>query len=111
MGEVTKQIVAPRTGIAFEVKKGGKFRLVDLEGKQVSDLVVFRRSDLTERLSQGNTRKLNNTWLLTTGNRLYSTKCRSLLTITGDTVGRHDLQSSACSPYDYPIRVRLRQWR
>jgi uncharacterized protein YcgI (DUF1989 family) len=24
-----------------------------------------------------------------------------------DTVGRHDLQSSACSPYDYPIRFGI----
>jgi len=70
--------------------------------------VVFARNDLTERLSQGNTRKLNNTWLLSTGHRLYSTKCRSLLTIIADTVGRHDLQSSACSPYDYPVRFGIR---
>ncbi len=59
-------------------------------------------------MSQGNTRKLNNTWLISTGNRLYRTRCRPLLTIVADTVGRHDLQSSACSPYDYPIRFGIR---
>ncbi len=100
----TRQVVPPRGGAAFLVARGQRFRITDLEGRQVSDLVVFSKDDSTERLSQGNTRKLNNTWLLTTGHRLYSTKCRPLLTIVADTVGRHDLQSSACSPYDYPIR-------
>jgi uncharacterized protein YcgI (DUF1989 family) len=107
MGEeraVTHQVVPPRGGFAFFVRRGQRFRITDLEGQQVSDLVVFAKDDPTERLSQGNTRKLNNTWLLSTGHRLYSTKCRPLVTIVGDTVGRHDLQSSACSPYDYPIR-------
>jgi uncharacterized protein len=100
-------IVPPRGGFAFFVRRGQRFRITDVEGQQVSDLVVFSKDDPTERLSQGNTRKLNNTWLLSTGHRLYSTKCRPLLTIVADTVGRHDLQSSACSPYDYPIRFGI----
>lgn len=100
-------ILSPATGIAFLLDRGRRFRIVDVEGKQVSDLVVFLREDLTERFSPGNTRKLNNTWLLSDGALLYSTKCRALLRIVSDTVGRHDLQSSACSPYDYPIRFGL----
>jgi uncharacterized protein YcgI (DUF1989 family) len=100
--------IPPRDGYAFTLHEGQRFRITDVEGQQVSDLVVFMRADPRERLSQGNTRKLNGTWLLSTGHRLYSTKCRSLLTITADTVGRHDLQSSACSPYDYPIRFGIR---
>jgi uncharacterized protein len=102
-----QHIVPPRGGVAFFLTRGQRFRITDLEGKQVSDLVVFSKDDTTERLSQGNTRKLNNTWLLSTDQRLYSTKCRPLLTIVADTVGRHDLQSSACSPYDYPIRFGI----
>ncbi|HKX19130.1 MAG TPA: urea carboxylase-associated family protein [bacterium] len=102
-----RQVVPPRGGAAFFVARGQRFRITDLEGQQVSDLVVFSKDDPTERLSQGNTRKLNNTWRLSAGHRLYSTKCRPLLTIVADTVGRHDLQSSACSPYDYPIRFGI----
>jgi len=106
-GADVRQIVPPRSGFAFVVTRAQRFRITDLEGEQVSDLVVFSKDDPTERLSQGNTRKLNGTWLLTAGHRLYSTKCRPLLTIVADTVGRHDLQSSACSPYDYPIRFGI----
>jgi uncharacterized protein YcgI (DUF1989 family) len=96
--------LAPASGLAMRLSAGQVLTIEDVEGQQVSDLVVFRADDPTERLSQGNTRKLNNTWLLSVGHVLYSTRCRGLLRITADTVGRHDLQSSACSPYDYPIR-------
>jgi uncharacterized protein len=101
--------IPPREGYAAVLRLGQRLRITDLEGQQVSDVVVFVRDDPTERLSGGNTRKLNNTWLLSTGHRLYSTKCRPLLQIVADTVGRHDLQSSACSPYDYPIRFGIQE--
>ncbi len=99
--------IPPRAGMAFEVEKGQRFRIAEVEGQQVSDLVVFLKEDPSERLSQGNTRKLNGTILLTKGHKLYSTRCRLLLTIVEDTVGRHDILSSACSPYDYPIRFGI----
>ena len=104
MTDLAETIVGPRTGLAFPLSQGGRFRITDMEGQQVSDLVVFALADTTERLSQANSRKLNNTWLVTAGHSLFSTKCRPLLRIVDDTVGRHDLQSSACSPYDYPVR-------
>lgn len=103
-----QEIVPPRSGLAFVVQRDQRFRIQELEGQQVSDVVVFLGHDPTERLSQGNTRKLNGTVLLTRGHRLYSTKCRALLTIVEDTVGRHDILSSACSPYDYPIRFGVK---
>jgi uncharacterized protein YcgI (DUF1989 family) len=105
---VWSEIVPPRSGLAFLVRKGQRFRIREVEGQQVSDLVVFLHSDPTERLSQGNTRKLNGTIRLTKGHRIYSTKCRPLLTIAEDTVGQHDILSSACSPYDYPIRFGVK---
>lgn len=101
---VEGQLLGPADGMASRLERGQKLRIEDVEGQQVSDLVVFLADDVTERFSQANTRKLNNGWLISTGDTLYSTKCRPLLAIAEDTVARHDLQSSACSPYDYPIR-------
>jgi len=98
------QLLGPATGMASRLDRGQTLRIEDVEGQQVSDLVVFLADDPTERFSQANTRKLNNSWLISAGATLYSTKCRPLLAIVEDTVARHDLQSSACSPYDYPIR-------
>ena len=100
-------LVKARTGHAFEVPAGRRFRIVDVDGRQVSDLVAFVREDVTERLSQANTRKLNGALKISRGGVLYSTRCRPLLRITEDTVGEHDLLFSSCSSYDYRIRFGL----
>lgn len=97
-------VVAGGTGWAGEVAAGSLFRIVDVEGKQVGDLVLFRAGDHTDRLSVGNTRKMANSLIITTGAELWSTTYRRLGRIEDDTVGRHDLMASACTPYDYPIR-------
>ena len=102
-----ERLVPARTGYAFEMAKGARFRIVDIEGNQISDLVAFLSADRNERTSPGNTRKLNSTICLTTGGILYSTKCRGLLEITEDTVGEHDLLFSSCSEYDYRVRFGL----
>lgn len=100
-------LVKGGNGYAFDLPRGGRFRVVDVEGKQVSDLVVFLKEDLSERFSPGNTRKLNGALKLSRGSVLYSTKCRALLRITEDTVGEHDLLFSSCSAYDYQVRFGL----
>ena len=51
-------VVKARSGLAFTVVAGERFRVVDVAGEQVSDLVAFVRDDHSERLSQANTRKL-----------------------------------------------------
>jgi uncharacterized protein YcgI (DUF1989 family) len=100
-------VVKARSGLAFTVAAGERFRVVDVEGQQVSDLVAFLREDLSERFSQANTRKLNGVLKLTRGHTLYSTRCRKLLTLLQDTVGEHDILFSSCSAYDYRVRFGL----
>lgn len=99
--------VPARSGLAFDLARGQRFRIVDVEGQQVSDLVVFAAEDPSERLSPGNTRKLNRAIKLSRGHALYSTRCRPLLRIVEDTVGEHDLLFSSCSAYDYRVRFGL----
>jgi len=99
-------IKAP-TGLAFTVAAGRRFRVIDVEGQQVSDLVAFVSQDHAERLSQANTRKLNGALKLRKGHTLYSTRCRKLLTLAEDTVGEHDILFSSCSAYDYRVRFGL----
>jgi uncharacterized protein YcgI (DUF1989 family) len=100
-------VVRARSGLAFNVAAGERFRVVDVEGQQVSDLVAFVREDLSERFSQANTRKLNGVLKLHKGHTLYSTRCRKLLTLVEDTVGEHDILFSSCSSYDYRVRFGL----
>ncbi len=96
--------IKPGEALAVRLLPGQEFMIEDIYGTQVGDLVAFMAQDYTERFSPGNTRKLNHAWLITTGDILYSTKCRPLLTIVEDSVGRNDLLFSSCSPYDYPLR-------
>ena len=35
------QIIAPRTGTAFILKKGEQLKVTDIQGEQVSDFVCF----------------------------------------------------------------------
>jgi uncharacterized protein YcgI (DUF1989 family) len=103
-GTTDTHVVQGGTGWAAEVRAGSLVRIVDVEGKQVGDLVLLRAADHTDRLSVGNTRKMANSLFVTTGAELWSTTYRRLARIEDDTVGRHDLLASACTPYDYPIR-------
>ncbi len=104
-------LVAGGTGFAAAIPENSTLRVIDIEGKQVGDLVFFVADDSRERFSQANTRKLENTIYLRQGSRLWSTKCRPIATIARDSVERHDILSSACSPYDYPIRFGVHDHR
>jgi len=79
-------VVAGGTGWAGEVVAGSLLRIVDVQGKQVGDLVLFRAGDHTDRLSVGNTRKMANSLFVTTGAELWSTTYRRLARIEADTV-------------------------
>jgi uncharacterized protein len=96
--------VAGGTGWATEVGAGSLVRIEDVNGKQVGDLVLLRAAEPTDRLSVGNTRKMANSIFVSTGAVLWSNTYRELARIEADTVGRHDLIASACTPYDYPLR-------
>jgi uncharacterized protein len=97
-------VVVGGTGWAAELAAGSLLRIVDVDGKQVGDLVLFRAAEYTDRLSVGNTRKMAGSLFVTTGAELWSTTYRRLGRIEHDSVGRHDLLASACTPYDYPLR-------
>jgi uncharacterized protein YcgI (DUF1989 family) len=65
-------ILPPRGHVALEIERGQVMRVVDLEGRQVGDLVVFNRADLAEKFWISNTIRLNGTVFVTTGHVLYS---------------------------------------
>jgi uncharacterized protein len=99
-----RYLVKGGTGWAGVAPAGSLLRIIDVEAKQVGDLVLFCRDDPADRFSAGNTRKMANSIFITTGAIMWSTRYRQLARIEADTVGRHDLLASACTPYDYPIR-------
>ena len=87
----------PRVKIAREIARGQVMRVVDLEGRQVGDLVAFNRANLAEKFWISNTIRLNGTVFVTTGHVLYSELSKPMFTITADTCGRHDLLAGSCN--------------
>lgn len=94
---VFETTLLPRGWIAREIAQGEVLRVVDLEGKQVGDLIAFNRADLTEKFWISNTIRLNGTVFMTTGHVLYSELSNPMFTIVADTCGRHDLLAGSCN--------------
>lgn len=91
------QIVAPRSGTAFSLRKNETLRVIDPEGGQVSDLLAFMSEDVREVISNGRTIDYEETIRLTTGNRLWSNRSNPMLEIVEDKVGTHDFLLTPCS--------------
>lgn len=83
-GKVLREFVIPaREYAALTMKEGESLRFVDMEGKQVPDLVCFNQRDLSEEISMGNSLLINKRRELVKGNVLYSVICNPMMTITG----------------------------
>lgn len=89
--------IAPRTGVAFEMRKGQQLIVTDPTGEQVADLLAFRHDDPREVISSGRTLDYASRIYLTTGDKLYSNRSNVLLEIVEDDVGRHDFLLTPCS--------------
>lgn len=103
----SKRIEA-RGHLAFAMYAGQVCRVVDVEGKQVADLICFDLHDRTDKLSVNNTALLNGTHRAAVGQHLYSTRATVLMTIERDTCGVHDLLAGSCSEGTNRLRYGVR---
>ena len=97
------QTIPPRSGVAFELRRGQRLRVVDPEGEQVADLLAFERGDIGEVLSSGRSLDYAGSMRLSTGDALYSNRSRVMLRIVADEVGRHDFLLAPCSADTFRI--------
>jgi uncharacterized protein len=82
-GTIVEEWIIPARGYAaFYMKKGQVLRFVDIEGKQVPDLVCFNAQDLGEAINMGNSLLINKRREFIKGNVIYSIRCRPMMTIT-----------------------------
>ncbi len=90
-------IIPARAPWSHVVRKGQTLRIVDLEGNQAADCIVYSLADPTERYSAPDTMAAQGNIFLTTGTTLISNEGRLMMTIVADTCGRHDTIGGACS--------------
>ena len=93
----TLNIIPPRSGTAFILKKGQRLTVVDIEGEQVSDLICYNLHDKSEYLSSGRTIDYAETIYLTKGHPFYSNRSNVMFRMIEDTVGKHDFLLTPCS--------------
>ncbi len=83
-GTIVKEWIVPaKEYSAFTMRRGQTLRFVDIEGKQVPDLVCFNERDLTEHLNMGNSLLLNKRREFRQGDVLYSVLCNPMMIIVG----------------------------
>ena len=95
--------IEKQSGTAFTLKKGQLLKVIDALGGQVSDMVIFNKDDLGEKLSAGKTMDFEESILITKENYLWSNRSRKMMKIVEDTNGRNDILLAPCSPETFKI--------
>ncbi len=72
-------------------------RIVDLEGRQSADTLIFDATRSDVRYNAPNTVKLAKSVYVTKGVVLYDDLAQPMMTVIEDTVGRHDTLAGCCS--------------
>ena len=91
------EVVPKRAPWRYTVRAGQTLRVVDLEGNQAVDFLIYNASDLDERYSAQDTIAAQRNIFLKTGSVLCSNEGRPMMRITGTNVAYHDTIGGACS--------------
>jgi uncharacterized protein len=96
-GVVHDEVVPARAPWDHAVLRGQTLRIVDLEGNQAVDFLVYNLHDDAERYSFSETIVAQRNIFLTVGSVLLSNEGNPMMTVVDDNVGRHDTIGGACS--------------
>ncbi|GAB5466474.1 MAG: urea carboxylase-associated family protein [Candidatus Kapaibacteriales bacterium] len=97
------ETIEPQTGTAFILRRGQKLKIIDPQGEQVSDLVLFNRLDIREKISSGKTLDFEETIRITKGHHLWSNRSRQMAEIIEDTNGLNDFLLAPCCPETFKV--------
>jgi len=79
------------------IPRGSVLRIVDLEGCQAVDTLIYDAARSDVRYNAPNTVKLANSVYVSKGVVLYDDLAQPMMTVIDDTVGRHDTLAGCCS--------------
>ena len=94
---VHDEVVPARAPWLFRVYAGQRLRIVDLEGNQAVDFLIYSADDDAERYSAQDTIAAQGNLFLRDGAVLMSNEGRPMMTIVGTSVAYHDTIGGACS--------------
>ncbi|MDP3660415.1 urea amidolyase associated protein UAAP2 [Phenylobacterium sp.] len=94
---VADQVVAARAPWDHVVRKGQTLRIVDLEGNQAVDFLMYALADDAERYSAQDTIAAQGNIFLREGSVLLSNEGQAMAVVTATSVAYHDTIGGACS--------------
>jgi hypothetical protein len=94
---VLDEVVPARASWTAVVRKGQTLRIIDLEGNQAVDFLMYALEDDAERYSAQDTIAAQGNIFLREGSVLMSNERRAMATVTGTSVAYHDTIGGACS--------------
>jgi uncharacterized protein YcgI (DUF1989 family) len=98
---VQEVYVPPREARVVAVTAGQVLEIVDLQGRQVGDLMAYRIDDPDEYLSPAHTCAVVGKLYPEVGDAFYSNRRTPIMRVRRDDAGRHSLLISCCDPNRY----------
>jgi uncharacterized protein len=92
---------------ATRVEIGQLVEIINVQGKQVCDLIAFNVEDFAEHLSPSHTRSMLGRVTLGMGDCLYTNTRAAIFEIEKDMVGSHDTLIAACDYRRYELDYGL----
>lgn len=96
MGDIR---IPPKRAAALELRPDEELVVIDPEGGQVADLFAVDPAEPTRRFSSKYTMRQTGRLRVSTGDSLYATDGRPMLTIEDDDCGVHDLLFAPCNDW------------
>jgi urea carboxylase-associated protein 1 len=86
------------------LKQRQTLRIIDSEGQQAVDALLYAADDLAERYSSQDTLREQGSAYVELGTKLMSNRGRVMARITADTCGQHDTSAGCCSCESNAVR-------
>jgi urea carboxylase-associated protein 1 len=103
-------VVPARAPSSFVLAAGSTLEIIDLEGNQAVDCLVYNAADHRERYSAPDTIAAQRNIFLSSSSELRSNEGAVMATIVADTCGRHDTIGGACSKESNTLRYGHHTW-
>lgn len=108
--EIHRHMIDARDPWSYVVSAGQTLEIIDVDGNQAVDFLVYDSHDTSLAYSAQSTLQGQDSIFLTTGSVLRDNEYGPLMTVVADHVGRHDTLGGACSKESNSLRYGHHTW-